>query len=123
MANEQNLVRGEDAHKLTAEEQSRGGKASGVARRKKKAFKELFEAMLAEDGGKLNGRIVTKKELITARALQLLLDQDRNTEDRDFLKALEIVRDTVGEKPVDKVMVSEIEQDVVEEVESAVLDE
>ena len=39
MANEQNLV--PQAHKLTVEEQSKGGKASGEARRRKKSLKEL----------------------------------------------------------------------------------
>lgn len=40
MANEKNLLKGDDVHKLTTEEQSRGGKASAEARRRKKAVKE-----------------------------------------------------------------------------------
>lgn len=39
MANEQNLV--PQAHKLTVEEQSKGGIASGKARRQKKTLKEI----------------------------------------------------------------------------------
>lgn len=39
MANEQNLV--PQAHKLTVEEQSKGGIASGIARRQKKTLKEI----------------------------------------------------------------------------------
>ena len=43
MANEQNLIPASDpnGHKLTVEEQSAGGVASGEARRKKKTLKEL----------------------------------------------------------------------------------
>lgn len=39
MANEKNLLKGDDVHKLTAEEQSKGGKASVEVRRRKKAVK------------------------------------------------------------------------------------
>lgn len=44
--NENLKPRGE-AHRLTVEEQSRGGIASGEARRKKKSMKESFEALFA----------------------------------------------------------------------------
>lgn len=42
--NEDNLIPA--AHKLTVEEQSRGGKASGKSRRKKKNMKQLAEMLL-----------------------------------------------------------------------------
>ena len=42
---DKNLIPG--AHKLTHEEQSRAGKASGEARRRKKSMKESFEALFA----------------------------------------------------------------------------
>lgn len=45
MANEQNLIPG--GYRLTQEEQSRGGKASGRARRLKKHGRELMLALLA----------------------------------------------------------------------------
>ncbi|MBQ9599848.1 MAG: hypothetical protein IJR33_08595 [Clostridia bacterium] len=34
------------------------------------------------------------------------------------LKAFEIIRDTVGEKPVDKIMVAEVDSDIINEVEA-----
>lgn len=43
MANEQNLI--PQAHKLTLEEASRGGKASGIARAKKRTMREIAEAI------------------------------------------------------------------------------
>jgi len=42
--NDENLIPA--AHKLTVEEQSRGGKASGKARRKKKSMKQAAELLL-----------------------------------------------------------------------------
>ena len=46
MANEKNLIAG--AHKLTVDEQSKGGKKSGQARRKKKTLSELAR-MIADN--------------------------------------------------------------------------
>lgn len=47
MANEKNLK--PQAHKLTVEEQSRGGQKSGEVRREKKAFRELTEEILSQE--------------------------------------------------------------------------
>lgn len=44
LANENNLI--PQAHKLTVEEQSKGGQKSVVARREKKTFRELTELVL-----------------------------------------------------------------------------
>jgi hypothetical protein len=38
-------------------------------------------------------------------------------------KAFEVIRDTIGEKPVDKVMVAEVDQNVINEVEAMMNDE
>ena len=51
--NEQNLVMGGKAHALTVEEQSKGGKASGEARRRNKTIAELSALMI---NYKLNGK-------------------------------------------------------------------
>ena len=45
MANIENLI--PQAHKLTVEEQSKGGKKSGEVRREKKTMKELAETLLS----------------------------------------------------------------------------
>ena len=37
--------------------------------------------------------------------------------------AFETIRDTIGEKPVDKVMIADVDPAVIDEVERAVLDE
>lgn len=93
MANEQNLRPGE--YKLTIEEQKKGGKKSAEVRRARKTLREELLALLShdiktEDGGKINAQFAMSTSLIKEAI-------DGNT------KAFELVRDTIGEKPVDKV--------------------
>ena len=38
-------------------------------------------------------------------------------------KAYEVVRDTIGEKPVDKIIMAEVDQNVINEVEAMMNDE
>lgn len=122
MANEQNLIPTSERTKEEARELGRkGGIKSGETRRRKKEFRELFEKMLDEQGGHLNGEPVTRKELIAARAMKLLQDPEAS-DAREFLKAFEIVRDTIGETVVQKVMVAEVDQAVIDEVEAMVLE-
>lgn len=64
----------------------KGGLASGETRRKRKTLREELLAMLA-DGN--------TQESITAALLEKAMDGD--------VKAFEVVRDTVGEKPVDRI--------------------
>ena len=49
MANIENLLKGEDRHKLTVEEASRGGKASVKARREQKIFKQAIAERMGFD--------------------------------------------------------------------------
>ena len=108
MANEKNLN-----HKLTANELRKGGKRSGEARRKKKLIKECLE-MLLEKKVETESGTMTGAEAMAVTAFQMALDGD--------LSAWTLVRDTVGQKPVDKVMVSEVDPDVLDEVEKMVTD-
>ena len=43
MANEQNLLKGDARHKFTLEEHSKGGKASGEAKRQKNTIKSILK--------------------------------------------------------------------------------
>lgn len=87
MANEENLVSLADR---TTEEQReiarKGGIASGEARKKRKTLKEEL-LLLLEKGD--------TQEKISLALLQKAMNGDT--------KAFEVLRDTVGEKPVDKV--------------------
>lgn len=84
MANESNLRR------LTSEEAreigKKGGKASAKARQERKALKDELLLLLS------NGD--TQKKVSLA-----LIEQAKNGN----TKAFEVIRDTIGEKPIDKV--------------------
>ena len=107
LANTENLVSLADR---TTEEQraiaSAGGKASGVARRKRKTLKEELLLMLSEG---------ETQQSVTLALIEKAMSGDT--------KAFEVIRDTIGEKPVDKVMIADVEPSVIEEVERAVLGE
>lgn len=89
----------------------KGGIASGKARRRRKTLREELLLLLENDD-------VQKKISIA------LINEAMNGNNAGSVtKAFEVVRDTVGEKPVKKVMVSEVEQSVIDEVEKAVLED
>jgi hypothetical protein len=112
MANEQNLLKGDDIHKFTHEEASKGGKASAEARRKKRDLRRALEMLLEKDYKGKGGKTMTGTEVITAK----LFEQAA----KGNVKAFETIRATVGQDPVQKVQVAEVNQDVVNEVEKIV---
>ena len=107
MANDQNLN-----HKLTAEELRKGGQKSGEARRRKKLLRECLEELLEKEITDKSGKTMTGAEAMAVKIFQQALQGN--------LKAFEVVRDTAGQKPVEKVMVAEVEQAVIDEVENIV---
>lgn len=110
MANEQNLRPGE--YKLTLEEQKKGGKASGEARAARRDLRKALEALLDKEFSSKNGEMLTGAEAIALKQMEKALKGDT--------RAFEVVRDTAGQKPVEKIMVAEVSQDVIDEVERAV---
>lgn len=113
MANEQNLRVPTSSE--ARENGKKGGIASGEARRAKKSLREAMQILMDADLTGKNGKTMTGTEAMAAKAFQAALKGD--------WKAWELVRDTAGQKPVEKVMVAEVEQSVIDEVEKAVLDE
>ena len=95
MANEQNLVRGDQAHKLTAEEQSMGGKASAEARRKKRDLRLALEMLLEKEYTDKKGNVATGAEAISTKLFEQAM--------KGNVKAFETIRSTVGQDPVQKV--------------------
>lgn len=88
---------------------SRGGKASGEARRRKKTLRDELEFLLSEVKEGANGEKHSVQYGITTALIKEALMG--NT------KAFEIIRDTIGEKPVDKVITAEVDQDTINEIE------
>ena len=98
MANE-NLT-----HKLTVDELRKGGRKSGEARRAKKSLREAMRFLMDADLTGKDGKTMTGTEAMAA-------------------KAFEVIRDTIGEKPIDKVMIADVEPSVIAEVEAMVKSE
>lgn len=115
MANEQNLLKGEDKHKFTLEEASKGGRASAEARRQKRDLRKALEFLLEEDITDSKGNIKSGAELIAFQQFKKALQGDT--------KAFEVIRDTAGQKPIEKIQVAEVDQDIIDDVERMVLDE
>ena len=108
MANEKNLEKGKATRFRTGEEQvniaRKGGIASGEARREKKLIKDrILERMGESDWDAYIDGII-------GRAME-------STTGAEFL------RDTIGQKPIDKVQISEIDQNIIDEVEAMVLED
>jgi len=84
MANEKNLKPG--SHKLTVEEQSRGGKKSAEVRRENKLIKDrILERMGESDWDTMIDNLIA-----------------RASEDT---RSFEVLRDTIGQKPKDELNV------------------
>ncbi|MBP3261162.1 hypothetical protein [Pseudobutyrivibrio sp.] len=115
MANEQNLVKGEDRHKFTLEEASKGGKASAEAKRRRKDLRLALEMLLEKEYTDNQGKKLTGTEAITAKLFQQAM--------KGNIRAFETIRSTVGQDPVQKITVAEINQDIIDEVEDAVLNQ
>ena len=113
MANIDNLVLGGEAHALTVQEASKGGKASAEARRRKRDLRAALELLLERETRDSKGNTVSGAQAISARLYAEAL--------RGNVRAFEVLRDTVGQKPVEKVMLAEVDQAVINEVEQAVL--
>lgn len=111
----------ENRHKgsFTAENAVEMSEKSAEKKRQMKSFREQFAAELGaiisqRDGnGKVIGEI-TVKDAITKQMVQKAL--------RGNTRAFELIRDTIGEKPADNIIVTEIDPDVAKEVEAIVND-
>lgn len=121
MANSENLV--SLADRTTSEKReiaTKGGLASGEARRNKKILRDcidyLFERVdktaIGDDGQPMTGA----EQL----AYNLFIKALGETDTGKAAKAFEVLRDTAGQKPVEKVVISEIDTDVIDEVERMV---
>ena len=113
MANEQNLRPSE--YKLSQEEAKKGGIASGEARRAKKDLRLALEMLLEKDFSDKRGNVMSGTEAITTKLFEQAM--------KGNVKAFETIRATVGQDPVQKVMIAEVDQAVIDEVEKAVFED
>ena len=111
MAGKDNLVSLKDR---TTEEQRqiaiKGGKASGEARRQRKTFKELFEMLFSlevsdeQTKAFIKSLGITDENITNDMAITLSMYQEAL---KGNTKAFELIRDTTGEKPADKLQIEE----------------
>lgn len=115
MANEQNLI--PEAHKLTVEEQSSGGKASAEARRKKRDLRRALEILLESN---VNVKDKTTGETITLSGAEALARKLFEAGMKGNIRAFITIRQTTGQDPVQKIELSQTDPEVVAEVEDMV---
>ena len=75
----------------------KGGRASGIARREKKTFREALAALL---DAKIKGSTLTGREAIAIALFEKAMAGD--------VKAFQELRDTIGEKPVDSMQLEAV---------------
>ena len=106
MANEKNL---KPFSELTENEQrkirSKGGKKSGEVRRAKKTMKEMLDYLLAKEITNKAGETATTQEAITVSLIKQALNGN--------VKAWEVIRDTIGEKPTEKQEITTNQQTII----------
>lgn len=105
MANNDNLI--PQAHTLTVDEASKGGIRSGEVRRERKQLKDTLLYLLSVD--------IKPDETAQEGICQALLNQAL----KGNLRAFETIRDTIGEKPVERIANVTPDPDVIADVEKA----
>ena len=126
MAGIDNLIKAEDLTSEELRERARkGGKASVEARRKKKAMKEQFELLLSlgvkdkEARKKMKALGINPDNIDNQMATVISMWQESV---KGNVQAATFIRDTIGEKPIEKVemnaSVNKVAQEIEEYVES-----
>lgn len=91
-----------------------GGKKSGESKREKKLLRQCIEELMEREMGTgIDGNPISGAEAISTKLFKKALDGD--------VRAFEVLRDTAGQKPVEKVMVADVDQSIISEVENMVL--
>ena len=122
VANEKNLVpfTSEQSHEEAVKNGRKGGIASGESRRNRKMLRDCIDYLLErEDEMMLNseGKPMSGAEQL---AYNLFVKALAEKDTAKAAKAFEVLRDTAGQKVPDKIMVAEVDADVINEVEAMV---
>lgn len=98
----------------------KAGQASGKARRNKAMLRDCLEILMEKKMKGNDGKKITGAE---ALAVNLFVKALEEQDTAKAAKAFEVIRDTSGQKPVDKVMIAEVDQAVIDEVEKMMNDD
>ena len=109
--NTKNLIPASQRSKEEVRKNSaKGGRKSGEVRRQKRDLRLAIERLLEQDFvDKKTGEVLSGAELITLKQMEKAIKGD--------WRAFQLLRDTAGQKPVEKVMVSEVDQKTIDDVE------
>lgn len=113
-----NLEKGKDTQFKTGEQQveiaRRGGIASGEAKRARKTIRAELEALLATHPVNDKGEVSPNsyQTAMIAALMKKALKGDT--------KAFELIRDTIGEKPAERIALAQIDQETIDRVEELV---
>lgn len=118
MANEQNLI----PHQFTSDQSReqaaingrKGGKASGKARREKRLLRDALQELLDREYTDKSGNVA---DGTTVLATQLFKKAQKGD-----LRAWQILRDTVGQMPVQRIETVEIPPEAYQRVAEALAD-
>ena len=114
MANEQNLIPFTERSESEVREMNRrGGIKSGEVRREKANLKKQLQVFLEEEIQDKHGNVMTGAEMMVKVAVKEM--------SKGNPKFWELIRDTAGFKPIDKLQITEIDQNAIDEVEAMVL--
>ena len=101
--------------------QRKGGINSGKARRNKAMLKDCINILLEKKViDEETGKRLTGAEQLSINLFNKAL---KEVDTAKAAKAFEVLRDTSGQKPIDKVMIAEVDQTVIDEVEAMMNDD
>lgn len=101
--------------------QRKGGINSGKARRNKAMLKDCINILMEKKVvDPETGKRITGAEQLSINLWEKALSE---VDTGKAAKAFEVLRDTSGQKPIDKIMVAEVDQSVIDEVEAIMNDE
>ncbi len=114
MPNEENLIPNTERSPSEVRENGRkGGIKSGEVRREKADLRRVIQTWLESQATTdKNGNPMTGAELMTMVAVKEM--------SKGSARHWELLRDTAGFKPVDKVMIADVDQSVIDQVENMV---
>lgn len=102
-----NLKNIEQSHGEAVKNGKKGGIKSGEIRRAKKTMREMLDYLLDKEITNGKGEKVTTKEATAVALIKKAIQGD--------VKAFEVIRDTIGEKPVEQHDVRQIEPPVIKD--------
>jgi hypothetical protein len=119
MANEKNLEKGRATRFRSGEDAAKKGKKGGIESGKKrrhlKELKEACAALLESKHEQSDGAELTGAEMMALRAFKSACKGDWD--------AWKLIRDTSGQKPIERAVISNIEPQIIKEVEAMVKSE